>query len=70
MNRKKESVLHRILVKLTSIKTLITMWSLFMLTFIVVNSLSYPVLEPLLAAIPLSYFGVNLAEKVILKQSN
>lgn len=68
--KKKESVLHRILVKLTSIKTLITIWSLFMLTFIVVNSLSYPVLEPLLAAILLSYFGVNLAEKVILKQNN
>lgn len=46
------------------------MWSLFMLTFIVVNSLSYPVLEPLLAAIPLSFFGVNLIEKKILKQDN
>lgn len=64
----KPTLKNRLIVKLTSTKFLITLWACFLLTFIVIKGLSYPVLEPLLAAIPLSYYGVNILEKRILKQ--
>lgn len=56
---------NRLIAKLTSTKFLITIWACFLLTFIVMKGLSYPTLEILLAAVPLSYFGVNAIEKVI-----
>lgn len=54
---------NRLIVKLTSTKFLITVWACFLLTFIVLKGLSYPTLEVLLAAVPLSYFGINIIEK-------
>ena len=57
-------ILKRIALKLTSIKTLLLVWSCFTISFIVFkNRVDFNNVAMLLVAVPLTYFPVNLLQK-------
>ena len=58
------SIIRRILVKLTSTKFVITLWSTALITFIVTKNIaSMNNIALALTAVPVSYFVVNAVQK-------
>ena len=65
---KKNKVLERIILKLTSSKLWLTAWACFLITYIVVKGLSdFFGIGLALCSIPLSYFAVNEIQKYLTK---
>lgn len=55
--------------KLKSIKVWVTVWALFLITYIVIgNKTSFHSIAQLLCAVPLTYIGANVAQKAIFRK--
>lgn len=54
-----KSILKRIVLKLTSMKNIITIWSVCAISFIIVAQPALETLAITLAAIPVAYFAAN-----------
>lgn len=60
-----KDILKRILIKLTSVKTLLLIWSCFLITAIVIKDRqTFNNLAMLLVAVPISYFPSNIIQKI------
>lgn len=65
-SKTKNSILQRIMLKLTSSKLWLTIWACFLITYIVVKGISdFFGIGLALCSIPLSYFAVNEIQKYL-----
>jgi len=64
-----KNILKRALIKLTSVKTWLLIWSCILITYIVVKNLvSFNNLCMLLIAVPLSFFPANMIQHFLNKK--
>lgn len=60
MPKKNEPLWKRVLVKFTSVKTLVTFWACFLISFLAIRNLSeYNNVALALTAVPIGYFAAN-----------
>ena len=68
---KKESRVSKILQKLTSVKTWVVLWAMFVITYIIIADRSeFLVIAQMLCVVPPAYLGVNVWQKNILNKEN
>jgi len=66
-----KDILIRTLIKLTSVKTWLLIWSCFLITAIVLKDRqTFNNLAMLLVAVPISYFPSNIIQKIQEKKKN